>query len=450
MKNTVFVENRKRINLKIAILVMVFFCIMLAIMLVCFKKIQNENLNGLVNHVNAKITEVNYDGVTILTLDNDNLYNVVFFEGDNFDWNKYVGQNVTLITPQKTFGGVNDWVLGMVVDDVTVADYNETINTKIAENREMLLVVGIVLGVFAVATCALVIWHVNTPPAVERPLLEQYCEFLTPRQPSSPFYKKLAIAVIIWAAILVLFTMLALCFDTDAESFSEINTVALVFCILTFAWLAAGIAGMIVMTRIAFSKEIDFYAYNFPFDFTDISHTIMKRSVKAELQAEIKKERELHPHLYGDGGNGYDVLFEKDGVRLSYPAFDDVTSAASQTDAAEVFPEMAIEDEVFEGMGAPIENGQAYIKLSYQQLNFEAVPYYRRKNRPFMIMIKSRITRNDVPEEFENDLFIALDIHLLKTLREFDVPVENLQYFLDNKKQLMLENCYKKKRTNNH
>ena len=86
------------------------------------------------------------------------------------------------------------------------------------------------------------------------------------------------------------------------------------------------------------------------------------------------------------------------------------------------------------------------LTLTYGELNFEAIAHYRRNDHPMMIIIKSRLTKTDLPEEFVNDLHIALDVNVLKTVQTFNVPVENLQYLLDNKKALMLENCRKKKR----
>lgn len=63
-----------------------------------------------------------------------------------------------------------------------------------------------------------------------------------------------------------------------------------------------------------------------------------------------------------------------------------------------------------------------------------------------MIIVKSRLAKTDLPEEFTNDLHIALDVHVLETIKAFNVPVENLQFILDNKKPLMLENCRKRNR----
>ena len=62
-----------------------------------------------------------------------------------------------------------------------------------------------------------------------------------------------------------------------------------------------------------------------------------------------------------------------------------------------------------------------------------------------MIIIKSRLKPQvDFPEDLVNDLHIAFDVNLQNTINAFNVPVENLDYLLENKKRLMLANCYKK------
>ena len=84
--------------------------------------------------------------------------------------------------------------------------------------------------------------------------------------------------------------------------------------------------------------------------------------------------------------------------------------------------------------------------LTYGELDFEAKAFYRKRTHPMLIIVKSRLVRrDDFPEEFVNDIHFLLDENLLKTLKTFGVKIENLDYLLENKKQLMLENCYGRK-----
>ena len=80
----------------------------------------------------------------------------------------------------------------------------------------------------------------------------------------------------------------------------------------------------------------------------------------------------------------------------------------------------------------------------HDELNFEAVPYFRKRDRSMFIVIKSRLTNVDsLPDTLDmtNDLHIILDTNLLATLRHFAVPVENLDFLLENKAQLIEEHC---------
>ncbi len=89
-----------------------------------------------------------------------------------------------------------------------------------------------------------------------------------------------------------------------------------------------------------------------------------------------------------------------------------------------------------------INFNKTIMSFTYEQLNFEALAHFRKNIHPMTVIIKSRLNRtDDFPEEFVNDIHIALDINLLNTLKKFNIKVENLDYLLQNKKQLMLENC---------
>lgn len=460
MQNTVIVERKLRQNLTYAIVLLVVFFALSIAMLVCFSLIGKQNLNGNVIDVTGTVDKVERDGSIFIVTLNDGSdakeYNVVWgSEKYDVDMTAYKGKTVTLVTTERTFGFSNTWVVGLKAENETVVDYNAVLQEKRAENKEMVTVAWAVFAIIGVATCAVFIWRSNIVPTAERPLAEQYAEYLTPRQPTCPDRKKLLIALGVWALLLIVFIILLVCFSPEGDD-EPLGAVAIVFLVLTLVTMVSGAVTLPVIARtVIFRKEIDFYAENLPFDFTDISFAPMKKSVKEQLQKEIRESREKYPHFHGDGGNGYDVEFTPSGVNLyvdyDYGEHTEGTAnlyvnadGLAANDVSDVFPDMPKSNEDFTAYDAP--KNIPSLTLTYGELNFEAIAHYRRNDHPMMIIIKSRLTKTDLPEEFVNDLHIALDVNVLKTVQTFNVPVENLQYLLDNKKALMLENCRKKKR----
>lgn len=447
MQNTVIVERKLRQNLTYAIVLLVVFFALSIAMLVCFSLVGKQNLNGNVIDVTGTVDKVERDGSIFIVTLNDGSgakeYNVVWnSEKYDVDVTAYTDKTVTLVTTERTFGFSNTWVVGLKADGETVVDYNAVLQEKRAENKEMVTVAWVVFAIIGVATCAVFIWRSNIVPTAERPLAEQYAEYLTPRQPTCPDRKKLLIALGVWALLLIVFIILLVCFSPEGDD-EPLGATAIAFLVLTLITMVGGAVTLPVIARtVIFRKEIDFYAENLPFDFTDISFAPMKKSVKEQLQKEIRESREKYPHMHGDGGNGYDVEFTAEGVNL-YVDYD-YDGEQTASDVSDVFPDMPKGTEPFDVSETP--RNVPSLTLTYGELNFEAIAHYRRNDHPMMIIIKSRLTKTDLPEEFVNDLHIALDVNVLKTVQTFNVPVENLQYLLDNKKALMLENCRKKKR----
>lgn len=443
MKNTVTVEKKIISRLKIATFVLFIFCCLMIFMLVCTKMIQKQNLNGQIYERTGEITKIDeQDGVDYITLkvDDKTTYEFNSVLGDEFDWQPYLNQTVTVIVPQQTFAWSNPWILGLKDGENVVVDYNTVLEQKRQENNEMVLVSAILTGVLAAATLAAFIWRVNITPTVESPLDKQFAEFAYDRQPTCPERKTFTIVTCVYAAFIIILGMLcSILTSTTGED--KLNTTGIVL-ISVFGFVAVfGAVALIILSRWAFRREIDFYADKLPFDFSDISHAHIRKSVKEELQKQIKAEREAYPHIYGDGGNGYEAEFTPDGINL-YVNFDYGTEQS--TDISQVFSDIPSESDPF-GDGARTVNVPA-VTLTYEELNLEARSFYRRKTHPMLIIVKSRLVRrDDFPEEFANDLHFLLDSNLLKTLKTFDVKVENLDYLLENKKQLMLENCYGRK-----
>ena len=87
------------------------------------------------------------------------------------------------------------------------------------------------------------------------------------------------------------------------------------------------------------------------------------------------------------------------------------------------------------------------VVLPYDQLNFEALPFFGKNKRPLTIVVKSRLDPDAAyPEELVNDLHFLFDSNLLHTLQKYGVKVENLDEILAGKKELMLAGAYKKRK----
>lgn len=437
MDNTVLVESKIRQKLKLACTLMCVFCLIFIAFVVIVAMIEKHNLNGQTDEVSGVLSEVYVEGSNTLTIDGDKLYNVVWNDKEsNIDMTTLQGKTITLIIARNTFAS-NPWAFGLVVDGETIVDYQATLSSKRASNNEMKTVVIAVAAVFCVATCGLFIWRFNIQPLVERELYKEFGEFLSQRQPTSPKRKIMIVYVAVYFAVILALFVTSVVLDPEAETIPELSTAAKAVLWTLLAFVVVGLAGLFVLKEWLARQEINFYNEKLPFDFNDISHAPLRKKVKVELQKEILKEREAHPHTYADGGNGYDVTFDKTGVTLTVPMDEFAPSATPQQmpDAEAVFG-----DNPFDENEASVNKNALF--LTYEQLNFEAIAYYRKNVRPMMIIIKSRLAKTeDLPEEFVNDIHIPFDANLLRTLNSFNVKVENLEYLLQNKKRLMLENC---------
>lgn len=447
MNNTVLVESKIRQRLRLACTVMCVFCMMMIVFVFTVTMIEKKNLNGQVTEVTATLDKVYETDSNVITMQDGKEYNVVWSKDIDVDLNDYKGKEITIFISAQTFVA-NPWVLGLVVDGNTVVDYNETLTSKTETNSEMKTVVWIVTAIICAATCGLFVWRFNAKPHAERPLYGEFAEFLTPRQPTCPQRKVIVYYVCAYIAVVFALMVIAVCLDSDAETLDGMSAAAQAVLWTLLAVVVLGAVGLFVVAWWIVRREIDFYAENLPFDFSDISHAQLRKKVKAELQEQIRKEREQHPDTYADGGNGYDVTFAENGVVLTVPYDEEYNVELPK--AEEVFAyndteaqpnDLTATDNVYNVSGGVHQNA---ITLSYDALNFEAIAYFRKRIRPMMIIVKSRLERqDDFPEEFVNDIHIALDINLLRTLQKYNVKVENLDYLLKNKKQLMMENCIK-------
>lgn len=445
MKNTVTVEKPLRRNLKLASALMCVISLCFIAVLVSVAQIGKLNLNGQVTNVTGVLTGVFEEESNALTIDGDKFFNVVWGDDEDVNFEDYKGKEITIVTSQKTFGASNPWVLGLIVDGETIVDYNKTIQSKTAENDELKTVFIAVTAVVCVATCAVMIWRFNTPPLVERVLYHEFAEFACNRQPPCPERKKMLWYVCGFIIGLVALAIPSLVLDANAETFADMSPVGLAFAIGWIAYAVLGIAVTIVLRVWADHREKKFYAEKLPFDFSDISHFTMRKSVKEKMQQELRKAYDDNPDLYPDGGNGYDVLFQEGRAHVQVAEYEQQKNNAQivAPSAEEVFGSTDTNTDTAKPADTYDEpTYRTIMTLTYDEMNLEAVAHYRKCARPMTIIIKSRLTKNaDFPDEFENDLHFVLDSNLLGTLRKYNVAVENLDYILNNKAQLMKENC---------
>ena len=429
MYNKVLVPNPRYNRLKMSAGLLMLFALLYVAVLIVGALLGTRNFNGDVTEITGKVTFVGEESdTTIVELDGDKHYTAGPIETKTDDWSALTDKNVTLYIPARQLKSTYPWIIGIKTEEGTIVDYQTVLEEKRAENRTMMIIVGVLTGVFVLASAAIYAWQKKTPPTTEKELAAAYCEYSASRQPSSPAYRK---APYITLAYFVLFLICASVMIISEELIAD-RTISVILDVCTGALLAIATIIYIVLFAVWLpKKEREYYAANFPFDFTDISHVAMRKKIKRQLQEELKAEREAFPHRYGDGGNGYLCDFTEEGVSLSVEYPDETEFAPS---AEEVFGE---------GGDAPVTNHHL-CDLSYEELNFEAVPYYRKRDRSLFIVIKSRLQSADkFPETMDivNDIHILLDSNLLATLRRFNVNADNLDYLLNNKKALIEENC---------
>ena len=250
MKNTVTVEKKIISRLKIATFVLFIFCCLMIFMLVCTKMVQNQNLNGKIYERTGEITKIDeQDGVDYITLkiDDKTTYEFNSVLGDEFDWQPYLNQTVTVIVPQQTFAWSNPWILGLKDDEKVIVDYNTVLEQKRQENSDMVIVSAILTGVLAAATLAAFIWRVNITPTVESPLDKQFAEFAYDRQPTCPERKTFTIVTCVYAAFIIILGMLcSILTSTTGED--KLNTTGIVL-ISVFGFVA--VFGAVVDNSVA-------------------------------------------------------------------------------------------------------------------------------------------------------------------------------------------------------
>ena len=434
MNNKVNVTNPLYQRAKTASLILFIFAALSLLVLFTFRAMDTRNYNGRVKEVSGVVISIEDNDDTLeIKLSNNVVYsaNRIRTSQPEFDFEALLNTEVTFYLPETQVGiNIPPWIVGIKQGDITLIDYNEVIADGKAEAKIAMIVTGILSGAFAACVVALFLWRLRIGPVKEGNLYEAFCELERQRQPSCPQYKHLGTAVISYLFPIIIVSIVIPVVCSAVENVAVQIAVTVVMSVL----FVGSTAALLIFAHRLTKKEHEFYAQNFPFDLDDISHfpAVGKQKKRmAELQTEVREERKKYPHRYFDAGNGYMVDFTENGVEFFHEEDDFPTPDA---------------DFVFGEDGENSTARQVY-KLNYQQLSFEALPYYRKKDHPLTVVIKSRIVDcDDVPEEMTNDFHFMLDSNLLATLCHFNVQVENLQFILENKAQLIEENC--QRRTN--
>ncbi len=433
MYNKVLVTNPLYNKLKIVSTIVLLIAVIFTIPMIVVGMVNSRNLNGEVVEVSGTVSFVGEtdNEYFIITLDDQDSYCVNPIEDRLDDWGSLQGKEITLVLPSIQLASEYRWILGVKQSDKILVDYNQTLTDKKADNRIILIVFGVLIGVFVLTSGGLYAWQKKTQPLVEQELASSYCEYSALRQPCCKAYRMQPFMTVGYVFLVVALSVALLLVNQFAANDVAARVIAVISLVLVTVATALLLAANYVILPKA---ERRYYAEYYPFDFTDVSHAAIRKKLKLQLQQELKAERKAFPHRYGDGGNGYLCDFTEKGLSLSWEQDGETEFAPS---AKEVFGE---------GGDNPVTNHHLY-DLTYDELDFEAVPYYRKKDRPLFIVIKSRIQHPEqLPDtlEMHNDIHIILDSNLLATLRAFDVKVENLDYLLENKEKLMNENCKKR------
>lgn len=436
MNNTITFSNPNRQKTKLAVYIMLIFVVLFLVFEILNIMILRTTLNGMVRSVDGILTEAKTDDdgdVGTVKLDGVE-YNAIFTEYGDINLNDYIGKSVTLVIPQSQFGNGDKWAVGFIADDMTLVDGQTVIENKTREYKLLMLCIGIIGAVFALAAVVLVVLTAKMPKTKEYSVAQGFCIFSLPKQKSAPQTKRAIIFMLVFGVIIGLSLLGIMALSEYEKEMSRAAFIATAVCLSVAAVSCA--AGIALVYEWSMKKNIEFYDKNFPFDFSDISHAPLRKVVKEQLQNNIIAERQKHPHRYGDGGNGFWVDFTSDGVELRIE---------EDCECDESLPQENVFEEFESGEENLRDGGEFVGKLSYEQLDFEALPFYF-KQYPLAVVIKSRLKDGVVyPDGLVNDLHFMLDSNLLSTFGEFGVKAENLEHILDNKKRLMLDNRRKAK-----
>lgn len=412
MNNKMFLESptRKRLKSTIIVFLMVFALTMLFV--VIFSHYNKIYFNGMTAEISGTAQELLYDE-EMMELKVQFEDKTVFFDTsalfEEIDWNTLRRQTVTFWIPQYT-QSQNKYVLLGVATDTVIIDAQTTINLNHEEGKTITAIFAAVSIFSAIAACACTIWRINIGATKEYSLAEVYAKFFAnyfvkfqPRK-----NKKHALLLLI---LLPLFAIVAILSAIFAETISGK---------FLFVFLGAIVAmfALILICRHLTKKNLaQHFAQNYPYGFNNTQQT-------TSAQNDCENDNEIIVvNYYPDGGNDCDIVFEEKGITLT---FNDCTTAveAKYTNHAS-------------------NQHDENVYIPYEELNFEAL-HFHFAQAPIVVVIKSRLSDLSALH-LDNDIHLILDADLLHTINSMNIPVENLDFVLANKQQLIDENLFKRK-----
>lgn len=451
MNNTIKCSSQVRSRLITAIVAILIFVVSFVIGAVSIIRIGNTTLDGNVTEVTGVLTKYDKEenDFVIRINDVDGTYNASPLInalkdklGSDVAAEEYAenlaGKLITFYIPQHPSSTNNVWILGLKVDEDIAIDYTTLIPKLQQTNKTTTTALVVCAVVFAVVACALIIAYTRQSPQKTYVLSEKFAEFLANQQPTYANKNKTMPVILIVEGVVFLLSVLAcvICENFVSEKVSDIMYT------VSGIYMLAVVASAIVMYVILKNKTRQMYKDNYPFDSTDFCLLPVGKKMKKEFIEHMKAFRATNPDLYTDGGNLYDLLFTDHGVEV-YSIDEENESEDFDQDDEQPFFDNKNSDEEYHAKN--ITYGRTpELTLTYDQLNFEALPYFNVANKPIVVVIKSRLDPNTVslPDDFQNDIHLHLDGDLLSTLSTYNVRVERLELILGDLPTLLTQNAH--------
>ena len=453
MNNTIKCPSQARTGLITAIVIIILFVACFVISAVSITRIGNTTLDGNVIEVKGVLTKYDKEENDFVIRINDvdgtykasPLINALKDKlGSDAAAEEYAenltGKLITFYIPQHPSSANNVWILGLKVDKDIAIDYTTLIPKLQQTNKTTTTTFVVCAVVFAVVACVLIIAYTRQSRQKTYVLSEKFAEFFANQQPTYANKNKTMPVILIVEGIVFLLSILActICENFVSEKVSDIMYT------VSGIYILAVIASAIVMYVLLRNKTRQMYKDNYPFDSTDfcLLPLTLNKKMKKEFIEHMKAFRATNPDLYSDGGNYYDLLFTDHGVEV-YSIDEEYESENFDQDDEQPFFDNKNSDEEYHSQNVTYGRTPE-LTLTYDQLNFEALPYFNVANKPIVVVIKSRLDPNTVslPDDFQNDIHLHLDGDLLNTLATYDVRVERLEQILGDLPTLLDKNAH--------
>lgn len=437
MNNRALIKTRKHVVLTATAALAAVFAVVYAALFFMIKVARDQNYNcgytTASGWVDKASTDEDSDVWFLYLADDDRRFCTTPVEG-LCDWTKLEGEYVEIYIPSRQIVVSPPLILGLSVNGETIIDPSETAERMRSDRSELVPLMAVTL-IAAAVSCAAFVWRLYVPKykVISRAhAIAIWNASVTPKYTSARF----AIALVaLWSGIFLLCSAIA---DEVPQSMK------FVFALIVVAAAVVGAVATFLMQKLAKQKINEFFIKNFPFSDDDLSHLHLTKKVRKQIEQTNREFNEKHPHTFGDSGNGVWAEFGETGVDLFYELED--RSQQSQK-----------EEYIFEETSAS-EQIEPFLHLSYEQLNFEAVAFlHLTSENAIVAVVKSRFRDVDavtqiwtaerhfadddlVAGKLTTDLHFVLDANLLDTLRKFNVPVENLNYIMQNFAELIVNN----------